>query len=597
MILAHLTTTIRKLRSVSFCFDFLFLFVSVWTLINSGSLAQYYIFKLLGSDSPSIYGSAFENGLARMPVINEFIFNTYSLYGNLNFLSALLIVFMALSFRTSIQIFFVSIVSSVVFITLMDTISLLIYKDFSIQSFFESLISNLVGSPVIASFIVFIFYVKVACINISNVSNVISNIAGYILYLLICLLIITISYYVICFFYRPTSVDFSVSTSSDFSGNYFTSESTTKNTLKDGKIDNNSFSILGKPVSFKNEFYVIGKDGVINSAFKKGDNYSLKISVMVNCGNEKAKPISNKSLSFDNVNSFTLSSPGGMFYSQIKDKDGYIKNNDKSVNMFDIEEKKHGQYTINKKNEGTIYYYPSEVGAKIIFSKPIINSSNDKNTQNVSFNMVINNKEKNINIDAGKLRYKNKNKPLECQIINLNKISNNESFNVDDATLVSILVEIHPEKNELFYSPGVHDKDSHFEINGSFLDITNRDVNKDKEFKQYFTNGYMKGFILYSFDKLSLNGKNVEVNKFDNLQVIGDKIYGRISESNTLVLSGNANLLYRNSQRENKTLWELSSENSILLGGFGAIFFALLAWASKTLIATIRKDEVINIFR
>lgn len=532
-----------------------------------------------------------------MPAISDFIFSTYSLYGNLNFLSAFLIIFMAISFRTSIQIFFVSIISSVIFITLADVINLLIYSDFSTQNFFESLISNLVGSPVIAAFIVFIFYIKVTCENINNINNSISNITGYILYLLTCLLIVTISYYAICLFYRPTSVDFSVSTSSDFSGNYFTSEPGKKTVLKDEKIDNDSFSILGKPVRFKNEFNIIGQDGVIKSVFKKGDTYNLKISAMTNCIDKKIKTTPRKSLNFDNVTSFTLSSPNGMFYSQIKDEDGYIKNNDKTVNMFSVQDKKNGAYSINKKNDGAIYYYPSELGAEINFSKPVINTSFNENTQNISFNLIINNEEKKISIDAGQLLYKNKNKPLECQIINLNDISNNKSLKVDETMLVSILVEISPEKNDLFYSPGIHAKDSHFEINGSFLDITNRNVAQDKDLKQYFTNGYMKGFILYSFDTLSINGKKIETNKFDSIQVIGDKIYGHMSESNSMVLSGKANLFYRNGQRENKTLWELSSENSILLGGIGAIFVALLAWASKTIIATIRKDENINIFR
>lgn len=597
MISAHLTTTIKKFRSVTFCIDFLFLFACVWTLINAGSLAQYYIFKLLGSDSPSIYGSAFENGLARMPAINDFIFSTYSLYGNLNYLSAFLIIFMAISFRTSIQVFFVSIFSSVIFITFVDVINLLIHSDLSTKSFFESLISNLVGSPVIAAFIVFIFYIKVTCENINNINKSISNITGYILYLLTCIFIISISYYAICLFYRPTSVDFSVSTSGDFSGIYFTSESETPPSLKDEKIDNNSFSILGKPVRFKNEFNVTGKDGVIKSAFKKGDTYNLKLSVMINCTDNNIKPIPKNSLTFDNVNSFTLSSPNGMFYSQIKDEEGYIKNNDKTVNMFSIQDKKNGTYSINKKNDGTIYYYPSELGAKINLTKPAINPSADKNTENVSFNMKINNKEKKISIDAGQLRYKNKNKPLQCQVINLNDISNDESLKVDDAMLVSILIEISPEKNELFYSPGVHDKDSHFEINGYFLDITNKDVAKDTDLKQYFTNGYMKGFTLYSFDTLSINGKKIETNKFDNIQVVGDKIHGYMSESNSMILSGKASLFYRNEQRENKTLWELSSENPIILGGIATILVALLTWASKTIIATIRKDETINIFK
>lgn len=59
-----LRSTTIDFKRKTFYLDFLFLFVCVWTLISSGSEVQYYLFKFIGSDSSTLYGSVFEDAIA-----------------------------------------------------------------------------------------------------------------------------------------------------------------------------------------------------------------------------------------------------------------------------------------------------------------------------------------------------------------------------------------------------------------------------------------------------------------------------------------------------------------------------------------------------
>lgn len=592
VILERAVDTIKKLRDKRFCLDFLFLFLSTWTLISAGSLAQAYIFKFITSDSYSIYNSAFESAINKMPDISGFIVKMYSLDYNFNYVAALFIVLIVLSFQTGVQVFFAGLIGSFLLISIADTFSLMIYGGMSIQALAECYISNLIGSPIVSSYLVCIFYIKKMCLSKTNVNNFMQHFTSYVLYLIICMSITIMSYYLVCFFYRPTVVDFKVSTSKKMSGVYFMTDSIDPAAKKHQE----KFSILGKPVQLENAVSVYGKSDGIYSEFKKNETYKMKIRLLTNCVDGINLNGVNDSLNFENVQSFSLKSSDDMSIINIKDKDGHFKSSDEIVNMFSINNNTPGSVSINKKNNGALYYYPSDSNSKIYFMNSSADGERSQPYKKISFTLNINGLDRVFEVRVGKLRNENKNKKLICKSENINKYSKAEHLDIDEALLVGVLVDLEPESKRNLFSPVVSADDSHFVIKSSLLDIVIKDAKKENSLREFYDSGYVGGFLLYSFEKLSLNGKNVDSNDTDTVMFLGDDIYAHISEDNNLVVSGRANLFYRNSIRENKTLWELSSENTTILGLFGTAILGLVAWLSNKLLGAIRKDENINHF-
>lgn len=472
----------------------------------------------------------------------------------------------------------------------------MIYGDLTVQNLADSLIANTLGSPIIAAFIVSIFYIKKICINLENIDLKIRHAVSYILYILICTIILVVSYYIICFFYRPTTVEFSISASKNLSGNYFIKNTETPLSSEDKEGNNKKFSVFGTPFQLKNEAIIAGKIHGITSAFKIGETYKLKLSLLMDCRNDNGFVVSSsKSMLLDNVKSFNLIPSEDFSVITVNDKKSFIQSSDEIINMFSVQDNGKDKYSINKKNIGTINYYPSVKNSNMYIYNIAIDPENRLPSKNIAFTLDVNGIKRKINIELGRLLTEKANKTLECKQLDIHNMSNN-NLKLDSAVLIGLAVDIEPEKNNIFYFSKVNTKDSHFKIKGGLLDMTIKGINKENPLRDYFTDGSMIGFILHSFDKLSLDGKNIDTNDMDNVFVMGKDIYGYMSNDNNLKITGRAYIFNRNQVRENKTLWESSSDSNIILGGIGAFLLGLLTWVSKKLYATIRKDEKINKF-
>ncbi|PPC67337.1 hypothetical protein C1Y43_11240 [Pantoea sp. ICBG 828] len=217
------------------------------------------------------------------------------------------------------------------------------------------------------------------------------------------------------------------------------------------------------------------------------------------------------------------------------------------------------------------------------------------NKKIIKFTLSINGIDKEINIEAERLRTKNIDQQLKCEIVNMNNISPSVNIKENDAVLAGLLVKLEPSDIDEYYNPTIDSEGNNIEIKGGLIYNTIESVTKEELFKRYISNGYADGFILHSFDKLSLDGKNIESNKMDNIMFIGDDLYAYTSTDNNLVISGNAYLFYKNSLRQNKTLWEYSNDNTLIFSGIGVILLSILVWSLNKFISMLRRDEVINV--
>ncbi|ELV7522101.1 hypothetical protein QMX33_003316, partial [Yersinia ruckeri] len=127
--------------------DFLFVYICVWTLITSGAEVQNYLFKFIDSDSSTLYGSAFEEAIAKIPKLNEYIFNNYNILNGYSYLAAILIVASSFFGRSAIQILLICTISSFFFLTITDLAFYTSENLFTSDIIIQSIIANALGSP------------------------------------------------------------------------------------------------------------------------------------------------------------------------------------------------------------------------------------------------------------------------------------------------------------------------------------------------------------------------------------------------------------------------------------------------------------------
>lgn len=589
------TAPVDLKRKTFYC-DFLFLFVCVWTLISSGSEVQYYLFKFINSDSSTLYGSVFEDAIARIPTFNEYIKGAYSVSGNFGFLAALFIVAVALFYQTTVQIFIISIISSVFGLTVTDFLMFAFNGTLTAQTLMECVMANALGSPIIASYIVLLFYIKKFLFGLLSINPALKYITNYIIYSILCFLILFVTYYVVCFFYRPTAVNFSVSTSEEFSGDYFLNDKNDSlKKTKDASIKE-QFSLLNSPVKLNGEINVFGEVESILSKFNESNNYTVKVLPLLNCiDGGSINAASADYLTYKDVRGFSIRSSESMSLITFGDKAGYIKSNDELVNMFTVKKNSKSGFDLTKVNDGVFSYYPSESSGSIYIATGVIDFKDDQRKKEVSYTLDINGVKKIFHVDVSRLRAKNAGRKLECQIASFTSSSNDVYIDAGESVYVGVLIKpILNQGNEYFSL--FSDRDNKFDVKGKLLYVQAKNVSRENVVGRYFTKGYLNGFILHSFDKLSIDGRNVESNKMDNLMVMGEGIYGHVSTDSNLVISGKADLFYKNRLRQNKTLWETSSDNTLVLGGIGALMVSLLLWCVNRIYSSLRKNEVINSF-
>ncbi len=574
--------------------DFLFLFICTWTLITSGASFQKYAFNFINNNDSNIYDSSFNNSIAKFSNLNDFILSSFSLNENFNYIAAIFITLTALYFKSSKQIFFVSIISSTLALCTTD-LFFFITSEMTSKSLMECFIANALGSPLIAAYMVFIFHIRYTCISIENINIALKYIVSYLLYTLVILFTLIATYYSISFFYRPTTVSFSTSVSNDISGAYFLTKEQKRSIPNNTDIENNKFSILGNGINLNSTADIISNATEIKTNFNKNDTYRLTLNFLINCLTSGSIPNQSIPLVFDNVKSFSVGISEPVSLIKINDKHGYVKITDELVNMFSIKKTSNGSYVINKKNDGTLYYYPSEEDGEIYLASSGIQYDKGQLAKNNTIQFNINGITKIVNIKTQKPHNNIASEVMACSNININPNNTKQSFTQDNALLYGISIKIKHMGNTGFYSPFPDNDSSKFYLKGNFTDISIKNI-KESDLSKYYTNGYLDGFLLYHFDKLSLNSKNIETNKMDNSLVMGDDIYAHISQDASLVLSGKADLFYRNRLRENKTSWELSSDNTVILAAIVTVFFVFSAWVGRLFILTLKKNKEINVF-
>ncbi|MBD0902430.1 hypothetical protein HA444_07345 [Klebsiella grimontii] len=567
--------------------DFLLIFICIWMLLTAGSNLQLYLFKLINSDNNSIYGSVFENAVAQTNSLPQFAISALTPSENYNLFAAFLIALSSIPFKSSIQIFISTILTSVLFITATDILFLYTNNSLTAQLCFESITANIFGAPIIAAYVVFLYYVKATLLKITSISFALRNIASYITYIATSLIVLVTTYYVVCFFYRPTVVNFTVSTQSILSGDYFPNEHNKKGEIKE------NFSFFSKPVSLDRDFKAVGKIDKVELSTKNQIHQTIQLKFYANCANlPKNINYESNTLSLNDPSSLKIFPAGDISFAEFNDSKGMVKQNDASVNIFHVSQEKDESYNFQKVSNGELIYYPSKDGGEIFITSALLPT---KNKVDKKYTIEINGVKTNIEFISKGISYSAMKKKISCEEIPTSTILNEKKYINNNLINFGVLVKITPKKDDFFYIDDNLNKEN-ISIKGEALHTYGQHIKKDAMISTYFTSGYMKGFILRNMNKLTINNDNIEVNSFDNILVMGKDIYGNISNNDNIVIQGTSNVFYKNSIRVNKTLWEYSSDNTFILGGIGTILIGLCTWIARRITTIIRKNDKINHF-
>ncbi|WP_159281756.1 hypothetical protein [Rahnella variigena] len=305
--------------------------LAVFCLLSASSNLQFYIFALFNSTEPTLYGSAFNNKIIEFGKISEWVTRSFLIQ---NVINALVISFFITIPKKTKDIFFTSTISALIIISITDSICLALTNQWSLSLTSESLISNAVGSPFIGGFVVFLYKIIENIKSESTQSAKFETIASCLVLLTLSILTTALNYYVMCFFYRPTSINFTINAGNFPVGNYFKSDNESK-----GKPN---FSFLGsEPVQLGKELLIIGKFEEITTSNEKNNTYDISIGAYQGCrGTEDAKKIlkSKDLIIIKNVKTFKFTRPYTGFFLSIYNDDlgNSIKANDGIASGFRI---------------------------------------------------------------------------------------------------------------------------------------------------------------------------------------------------------------------------------------------------------------------
>ncbi|HII0416288.1 TPA: hypothetical protein ACYX8M_000063 [Klebsiella pneumoniae] len=574
-----------KLEKIISLLDFLFISLCIWVLLIAGTNIQFYIFKLINSDSNSVYGSVFENAIAKFGNLKYFISYSLSFSDNAVLFAALFIALSSIFFKRSMQIFIYTIISSVIFISIFDCLYQYLYNNLTTQSLLENITANLLGSPIIAAYVVLLYYIKSTVLKIAGINIAIRHIASYFAYTALSLMIIVMTYYVICFFYRPTSMNFMVTTQGEMSGDYFPDQDAAKK-----KKDN--FSFFTTPIILNKNFKLLGTIDNIELFSDDHEKTNLQIKFYENCTTiPKNINYDSNTLTLESVNKFKLQPTGDYSIVEFDDTKGLVKQDDDLVNIFRATLQKNKNFDFQKVTNGAVVYYPSKEGGAIFINSTLLPKKSELISDN-HYNIHINGTNNPIRISRANI---NHGLVYTCEELDPTRIINSKTYISDKLFNFGVLINIKPQENNYFFMDGNNNELSLI-LKGEALHTYGKNIKADSFTRDFFKDGYMSGFILHNINKLIINEKMVETTIHDSILVMGKDIYANVSNDHNIVIRGSASTFYKNNIRLNRTLWEYASENTLFLSGIGTILFALLAWTSRKLISIIRKNEIINHF-
>lgn len=187
--------------------------VALAVVLNVGPSFQYYVYSLIGNSSPSIYDSAYAEGIAKFPSLGEWL---SSLDAGLT-LIAFFAAAVGFSARSVAQAPARVAIVTASCLLLMDAAVMLLHGTLSVENIAKNSIADVAGGVllyVFAAITIFIFRVSRAHANGTLLKSIVPATAVVVVAVSLSMSV----YYIFFFFYQPVPVKFSFTVSPPVSG-------------------------------------------------------------------------------------------------------------------------------------------------------------------------------------------------------------------------------------------------------------------------------------------------------------------------------------------------------------------------------------------
>lgn len=558
------------------------LVISVSFVIGTGPSVQDYLLRLLKSETASIYGSAYQNGLSLFPSLRNWLLSALSwpfLVG------AILIVCGSLHRSRARDVFFSAMVISFFSLLFLDLSNALLNGSLSVEYLFENALANFVGSPVVALAFTSIVLLGKVCVDKIVGSLVWRQFVASVVTVLAGVSICSLMYYGADLLYRAVPVQLDAIIDAPANGVIASPPEHERSAQKGDDEDGEGrfFPLPTQPAKQSELRWKLGTETPLSVSWAStvgSRSFNVTIEFVADCADEEfqlLRKIDENIVRFADVSNLRIALDGemGEFATIGRNSlDGAIELSGVSLAMFSLDrdtETRRRKTTLStnepmeirhKSNANEISFYLNAILAKADGEQIVVADRN--------YQVEIDGRKYTIT-GANRLGSSERVGDRKCRTLRtgMNVLRGGAATLSGATTYAGLRVRITKKSDAPVQLPH-----SLLTIRGQggWLTLTQPD-NKDdtasgKGGAEFIA---FKGNIA-NFD---IAGSSTSVRSTDEFTAFGD-FRGRFEDGSRIRLTGQAKALWKNSVRVNPTKWEQLSE-VVKLAAVGALWAGLIA--------------------
>ncbi|MQR00979.1 hypothetical protein [Glaciimonas soli] len=570
--------------------------VGLGMILCIGPYLQLYLLSLLTSPENSIYSSAYGDSFIKFPGINTW-FN--GMLWPFTLVSAFFIFFVrkATNYR---DVFVIAIVYFCFALTVLDLYAAFVQINGSNKiNIFQCVISNIFGSLLIASYVLLVFRFTELILSFTRTHVSLQRVLALASPPVIGFAVSASAYYVCTLFFSLTPAKIDILLDPSTFGYY-----TSNISKKQGELSSateKKFGLFSEGGNFNGDLEVINQTPLVFS-WKKSDRPGIyKGSIMLYTGclpynlpTKVSQP--DNTITFDNLNNLQVEIDSGITQLLINSKsgaNGEVAIDNEALNIYWLsQDLKTKLLTLNRfpGSNSTLDYWSSSNKLKAYVSTYLIKSDKMQNSSLQPRRIKINadGVRYDLNFESKKtLNFEDK---FYCNPITKTKFVPGIKVNISDmAIAVGIILQIERKTPVDSFSSN---RKNALHINGingwvSVKNLSNQDASiitsrglvKDLSFT-----GGVKSF--------EMDGAKINASPFEKFTVKNGNLLGSLEPTGQLRFVGEAQAIFKDQSRLNKTRWErLDSSIKLLFLSVVATLFSSLFWL---VVSSLQKNHKIR---
>lgn len=571
------------------------LILSLSFVVSTGPIVQDYATRLLKSDAASIYGSAYQNGLALFPSLRTWLEG--GLHGQ--FLLVSLIIVCASLYQTrSRQLYIAAAISSFSSLMSLDLLHALIARNLSAELALENLLANFIGALIIALIFTSLVILGSALVDTSAMSINFRKVIASFVTVLIGLCICVAAYYITEFLYRPIPVRMDAildAPTNGVVGVQALNETQSPNDERRKPL----FLIPGELPDGSSLRWKAGFDHPLSATWSSlagNDAFSVVVEVVADCAENDFTSLEQNvgyALRFPNASNLSITLNKGMAEFASLGRRGLfgpIDLSGPSLAMFSMDrdtEAKKVRTTLSIAERMIVTHHSSAEELSFYLNGSLYDAENDQIVPTErSYKIAIDGKAYSIS-SAKRTRSTKRAGKLDCRSVRSGLTIGRDGTSIVSGAEAFFGVRVRIIKNA--NAPVQIGRDSMLKLDGHGGWLTLTQPNEAVPTKSGVGRADFLAFK-GNIANLDVGGAPTSTRLIDEFHAFGE-FDGRIDSAARVRITGEAKALWKNATRVNTTKWEQLSE-AIRLSIIGALSTALLATIAFLWRIIQRNDDV-----